>query len=125
MIITLGIERNVFLEGYRYNIANYYAIADVFCFPSRREGLGIAAVEAMTCGLPLLTSDTRGINDYSEDGVTGYKYLFNDVKGFALGISKLKDANLRKQYGENCKRKSKKYEQENINKIMRDIYSEL
>lgn len=125
LVLNLGLEKNVFFEGYRFNIANYYAIADVFCFPSKREGLGIAAVEAMACGIPLLTSDTRGINDYSENKVTGYKYLFNDEKGFARGINKLKDTNLRKQYGENCKRKSKKYAQENINKVMRDIYSEL
>ena len=40
---------------------------------SRREGLGIAAIEAMASGLPIITSNVHGINDYSVDNVTGYK----------------------------------------------------
>lgn len=125
LVKTLGFENNVSFEGYRSNIADYYAIADVFCFPSKREGLGIAAVEAMSCGIPIITSDTRGINDYSENEITGYKYLFDDVKGFASGIRKLKDEKLRKQLGGNCKKVSEKYAQKNINKTMEKIYRNL
>lgn len=66
-----------------------YQIADIFCFPSYREGLGVAALEAMASGLPLLTSDIHGIRDYSQNGITGYTVAPDDVKGFADAIRKL------------------------------------
>lgn len=71
-----------------------YQIADIFCFPSYREGLGVAALEAMASGLPLLTSDIHGIRDYSQNGITGYTVAPDDVKGFADAIRKLQNQDL-------------------------------
>ena len=85
----LGVSEQVHLLGYRKDIPELNYAADVFCFPSHREGLGLAAIEAMACGLPLITSNIHGINDYSEDGVTGYKCRPDDEEGFAAAICKL------------------------------------
>ena len=60
-------------------MAELYQVADIFCFPSKREGLGLAAIEAMSSGLPLITSNINGIKDYSIDGVTGYSCNPTDV----------------------------------------------
>jgi glycosyltransferase involved in cell wall biosynthesis len=51
--------------------------------------LGLAAIEAMTCGLPILTSNIHGINDYSVDGITGYQNAPTDVEGFARNLKRL------------------------------------
>ena len=85
----LGVEEQVHLLGYRKDIPELDYVSDVFCFPSHREGLGIAAVEAMACGLPIITSNVHGINDYSENGITGYKCSPNDVDGFEKAICQL------------------------------------
>lgn len=85
----LGVEERVHLVGYRKDIVELNIASDVFCFPSLREGLGLAALEAMACGLPLITSNIHGINDYSETGMTGYKCSSNDLDEFSKSIENL------------------------------------
>lgn len=119
----LGLENNLFLLGFRNDLPKIYKIADVFAFPSKREGLGLSAIEAMASGLPLLTSDVHGINDYSENYKTGFKYSPNDYQGFADGIKKLKgNTKLRKQIGEYNRNLAEKYELSFILKTMEKIY---
>lgn len=83
----LNVKERFHLLGYRNDIPELCKTADIFCFPSYREGLGLGAIEAMACGLPLLTSNVHGINDYSVDGVTGYKCAPNDVDRFAMNMT--------------------------------------
>ena len=98
-------------------------MSDVFCFPSLREGLGVAAIEAMASGLPLITSSVHGINDYSVDGVTGYKCDATDVQGFAEAINKLRSNTcLQAEYGRGNAFRAKKYEAETIIALLRKIY---
>lgn len=85
----LGVATQVHLLGYRKDIPELNHVADVFCFPSKREGLGLAAIEAMACGLPLITSNVHGINDYSVDGVTGYNCIPGDASQFANAILRM------------------------------------
>ena len=53
-------------------LAKYYAMADVFVFPSRWETFGIVMIEAMACGTPVAAYPCQGPKDVIEDGVTGY-----------------------------------------------------
>ena len=82
-------SNQVRILGFRKDIPKLLHASDCFAFPSRREGLGLSAIEAMAAGLPLLTSNVGGINGYSENGLTGYKYAPDDVDGFDEGIKKL------------------------------------
>lgn len=63
----LGVDRQVHLLGYRKDIIEIYKASDLFVFLSLREDLGMAALEAMACGLPLITSNVHGIVDHSKD----------------------------------------------------------
>ena len=56
----LGVARCVHLLGYRSDINELYKSSDIFCFPSLREGLPVALMEAMASGLPCLASRIRG-----------------------------------------------------------------
>lgn len=85
----LGLDNNVHLLGFRQDVNEVLLAADLFCFPSKREGLGIAAVEAMAVGLPLVTSNVHGINDYSIDGVSGYSCPSEAAALFAEAIRKM------------------------------------
>ena len=118
----LGVAEQVHLLGYRKDIPELNHSADVFCFPSRREGLGVSAIEAMACGLPLISSNIHGINDYSIDGVTGYKCAINDELLFASAISKILEANNLEKIQIYNKKTSQKYGVKGICEVLRKIY---
>ena len=96
------VSDNVHFLGYRKDVISILSKADVFAFPTIREGLGLAALEAMYCGLPLITSDARGPVDYMENGTTGYICKSDDIDAFAKAISDLKgNRELRLKMAEN------------------------
>lgn len=119
----LNLKNNIHILGFRNDIAELNNSADLFAFPSKREGLGLAAIEAMSSGIAIITSNTRGINDYSKNYITGLKFKYNDIDGFANGIKKLmNDPILRKHLGDNCKRIAKEFDKKNTIKTMKEIY---
>ena len=71
----LGVSDRVHLLGHRNDVAELLAAADVFCFPSFREGLSLSLMEAMSCGKPVICSKIRGNVDLIDDGLGGL--LFN------------------------------------------------
>lgn len=122
----LGIEKNVKLLGFRKDVIELCKAADVFAFPSLREGLGLAALEAMASGLPLITSNIHGINDYSIDGVTGYKCSRHCVSEYSMAIEKLAlNEEQRKICGRFNLEHVKKFDIKKTEKSMCDIYSKL
>ena len=56
----LGLEDRVHLLGYRNDIGKLCKVSDIFCFPSKQEGLPVALMEAMAIGLPVICSEIRG-----------------------------------------------------------------
>lgn len=119
----LKVKDQIRLLGFREDVIEIGKCADIFIFPSRREGLGLAAIEAMACGLPLVTSNVHGMNDYSEDGVTGYKVAPNDVRGLAEKIEQLyENETERKNMEKTNKERSYLYDIRTINEKMRNIY---
>lgn len=66
---VLGIREQVIFAGYRADVAEIYQAADVFVFPSLREGLSVALMEAMATGLPCVASRIRGNVDLLSDSV--------------------------------------------------------
>ena len=120
---SLGVGEQLHLLGYRRDIPELNASADAFCFPSLREGLPVAPMEAMACGVPTIVSNLRGLDDYSEDGVTGYKCSPFDVDGFADATSKLiNNPNSRKAMSECNKNRIKCYSIDEILPVMKAIY---
>lgn len=121
----LQIDNQLQLLGHRYDIPEILAVADIFAHPSQREGLGIAAIEAMAAGLPLITSNVQGIKDYVVNEKNGYSYAPHDVEGFTNGLGKLvRDRELRKQFGETNRECAKKYCIENSVKQLGSIISD-
>lgn len=80
---TMGIAQRVHFLGYRRDLAAVFAGADLFVHPSRREGLGLAALEAVHCGLPIVASDIRGIRDFVPERC---RAKAGDVNAFARAI---------------------------------------
>lgn len=104
------LEKNVHFLGYRTDVVDICSQADVYVMPSKREGLPVASLEAMYCGLPLVTSNIRGLTDVMKNGVSGYMCNPEDARGFAKGIKKLKEnPEMRKNMGEHNRETVKPY----------------
>jgi len=68
----LGLGDRVQFLGYRNDIPDFYAMADIFVFPSFREGLSVSVMEAMASGLPVVCSRIRGNTDMVRQEENGY-----------------------------------------------------
>lgn len=62
-IQELHLENKAKLLGYRIDVIEILKTADLFIFPSKREGLPVSVIEAMACNLPLIASNVRGNRD--------------------------------------------------------------
>jgi len=69
-----------------------YQNADALVFPSRLEGFGLSAVEAMACGLPVIASRVSALPEVVEEGVTGLLCPVDDVGAFAAAARKLAES---------------------------------
>ncbi|WP_392461560.1 glycosyltransferase family 4 protein [Streptococcus parasuis] len=119
----LGIKNRVHLLGFRKDIAEICKVSDLFTFPSYREGLSVALMEAMANGLPVVCSNIRGNSDLIEDGKGGYLVEPGDVEGFTKCIKGLiEDSRLRSQLGRFNARRIETYSVNNVLLDMQKIY---
>jgi len=68
---------------------NVYPAFDMLLFPTVREGFGMAAIEAMSCGLPVVASNTAALPELVEEGRSGYLCEVGDAEAFASAINHL------------------------------------
>lgn len=81
-------------------LLQFYADCDVLVMPSRTEGWGLALMEAMACGKPVVASRAGGIPELVRDGVDGILVRPGDVRGIAEAVTRLlTDSGLRKALG--------------------------
>lgn len=119
----LGLQERVKFLGYRTDIAELYNAADVCVFPSIREGLGLAAIEGMACGLPLIVSDNRGSRVFCIDGENGFVCAHDSVESFAKAIEIIKGKpELRERFGKANREKAQQFGVQRINEKMLKIY---
>ena len=86
VVRDLGLDNQVHFLGHRNDIKELYRAADICVFPSVREGLGLAALEGMACGLPLICSDNRGTREYAIDGKNALVCRYDSVDDFVTAI---------------------------------------
>ena len=126
LAMTLGVGDRVKFLGFRKDIPELCNTADISAFPSRIEGLGLAGIEAMSAGVPLVSSNVHGILDYVIDGKTGFALAPDDVDGFAEAIEKLAfNTEMRERMSENCIEAVKPFDLKNALKSMWNIYDEI
>lgn len=80
---SLCTQMDVRFLGKQEAVEELLAIADVFLMPSESESFGLAALEAMACEVPVVSSNAGGIPEVNIEGVTGYLLNVGDVEGMA------------------------------------------
>ena len=83
---ALGIEDHVQFAGFVHNVRHLMAACDVVIVPSLREGFGLAAVEAMALGKPVIASATGGLAEIVLQGETGLLVAPNDPNALAQAL---------------------------------------
>lgn len=120
------LENQVKLLGYREDILEIYKISDVFIFPSFREGLSVALMEAMACGLPIISSNIRGNRDLVKSGEGGFLVHPKDIEGFAKNIDILVSSrNLRIKMGQENSTKIYRYQIKTVLDKLNQIYNKM
>lgn len=120
----LHVEDRLHLLGYRNDVISIMKSCDLFVFPSKREGLSVALMEAMACGLPCIVSKIRGNIDLIEDSVNGFTIFENQFTPKLIEII-IDNKNDLYSLGKNGENKSYEFEKKIINQKMNNIYERI
>lgn len=100
LVVELGLQNNVRLLGYRRDVRDLLASADIFALPSKAEPFGMSAVEAMMSELPVIGTTGPGLGTIVDTSTTGILVPPDDEVALGGAIEKLAaDANLRSKLG--------------------------
>ena len=119
----LGIEDKVIFFGKSHEIDKILCFSDLFLLPSESESFGLAALEAMACAVPVISSDTGGIPEVNKHGVSGFLSNAGDVEDMtknALYI--LQNEDVLKTFKTNARIEASKFDIHNIVPFYEAIY---
>jgi glycosyltransferase involved in cell wall biosynthesis len=123
----LGIQRDVvwvgFLEGEEKRAA--FAAADVFVLPSYSENFGVAVVEAMASGLPVVVSDQVGIHHEVAQAKAGLVVRCDANEVSDAVVRMLSDCDLRLQMSQNAGLLARKFSPEQVSEKLVNLYQRL
>lgn len=110
------LEKEVLFLGKNKHIDQYVASADLFLLPSSQESFGLAALEAMAYGVPVVSSDVGGLPELIEQGISGFMAPVGNIQKMAeYSIQLLTDKNLYEKVSEAAqKRAAEKFCMEKI-----------
>lgn len=111
-IYTNKLEKNIFLEGYRENVTDYFAKAKAFILPSLWEDPGFVLIEAAYSNVPIISSDCQnGPKEILENGKNGFIFRSDDINSFLDIFKAFENSNKQSVFKKkvNAKKMSKKY----------------
>jgi N-acetyl-alpha-D-glucosaminyl L-malate synthase BshA len=119
----LGIQHKVIFFGNSNEIDKILCFSDLFLLPSETESFGLAALEAMACGVPVISSNSGGLPEVNKDGYSGYLSDVGDVKKMSRdAISLLTNAELLKQFKVNALETAKLFDIQQIMPLYEQVY---
>ncbi|MBK5278812.1 MAG: N-acetyl-alpha-D-glucosaminyl L-malate synthase BshA [Bacteroidia bacterium] len=98
------------------------SVADLFLMPSEKESFGLAALEAMACEVPVISSNTGGIPELNVQGVTGFLSDIGDVEDMTRKALFVLDKNNLPRFKENALKRAKEFDISNILPIYENYY---
>lgn len=118
----LGTCDDIRFLGKMEAVEEVLSVADLFVMPSEKESFGLAALEAMACEVPVLSSDAGGIPELNIDGVTGFTCKIGDVKTMTeKALEILDDKNL-EGFKERALARAKEFDVTKILPLYEQVY---
>lgn len=116
-VITLGKVRDT---------SEVLGLADLFLLPSQTESFGLAALEAMAAGVPVVSSNTGGIPEVNEHGFSGYLSDVGDVEDMAKnGIEILKEKDVLAKFKKQATEQASKFRLNSVLPLYEELYKSL
>ncbi len=111
----LGVCQDTRFLGKQDNVEEILSVTDLFLMPSGSETFGLAALEAMSCSVPVISSDVGGLPELNRDGVTGYVCALGDTDAMgAAAVKMLTDKDLHKRMSNAARARAEDFEQEKV-----------
>ncbi len=111
MTRELGLYEHVRFLGKQDAVEEILAVADLFLIPSSNESFGLAALEAMACEVPVISSNAGGLPEVNIHGVTGCVADVGDYEAMAAhALMLLEDESLLRQYSHNALMQARKFD---------------
>ena len=123
MCIAKGIEDKVLFLGNSNEIDKILCFSDLFLLPSEKESFGLAALEAMACGVPVISSNAGGLTEVNVQGVSGFLSAVGAVDEMSdNAIAILKDPETLAKYKNQAKEEALKFDTKNIVPLYEAVY---
>lgn len=119
----LGISDKVIFFGNSSEINEILCYSDLFLLPSETESFGLAALEAMACGVPVISSNSGGLPEVNKDGYSGYMANVGDVESMAKkAITILEDDDRLYEFKSNALKVAQEFDIKNILPMYEQLY---
>ncbi len=112
--------------GKQEQVEDVLSISDLFLIPSGSETFGLAALEAMSCGVPVVSSNIGGLPEVNIHGETGYLCELGDVKAMGeYSLKILKDEKLHEQMSKNARAQAEKFDLDSLVGVYEAYYEKV
>ena len=123
MCRKFGIQDKVIFFGNSNEIDRILCLTDLFLLPSETESFGLAALEAMACGVPVISSNSGGLPEVNLNGVSGYLSDVGEVEEMAENALKiLKEDEVLAKFKKNALHVAENFDIKNILPIYEELY---
>jgi N-acetyl-alpha-D-glucosaminyl L-malate synthase BshA len=118
-----GVADRVMFLGKQESVAEILTCADLFLLPSASESFGLVALEAMSCGVPVVATDVGGVPEVIPHSEAGFLTAVGAVDEMAEhGVSILKDKETWRRMSEAARRAAERFSTERVVPMYEDYY---
>ena len=121
----LNIGHDVRFLGKLEAVEEVLSVADLFIMPSEKESFGLAALEAMACEVPVISSDAGGLPELQVQGVTGFMCAIGDIEDMTRKSLFILDKNNLPQFKANALKRAQEFDITNILPLYENYYQQI
>ncbi len=121
----LDISHDVRFLGKLEAVEEVLSVADLFLMPSEKESFGLAALEAMACEVPVISTDAGGLPELQVQGVTGFMSALGDIEDMTRKSLFILDKNNLPQFKANALKRAQEFDITNILPLYENYYNQI
>jgi N-acetyl-alpha-D-glucosaminyl L-malate synthase BshA len=126
MVKKLGVEDKVFFLGRKDNIIPLLNSADLYLLPSKSESFGVSALEALSCGLPVIGTEIGGLKEVVINGYCGFLFPPEKTEEMAnCAIDLLSSHDMLREFSRNARERALDFDSKKIVQKYIELYKKV